>query len=118
MMHKKGKYKLVDYAELQDKINEHFERMCDEHYMIDEHQNRYEYLWIYLKDTALEYYLFSDTEIMDKKKSENELAIIRLWLDDVELENEIHYSVDSNEAFKVCKENIAQRLNEGQGEAK
>ena len=48
---------------------------------------------------------------MDKKKSENEFAIIRLWLDDVELEDEIHYSVDADEAFRLCKENIEQMFN-------
>jgi hypothetical protein len=79
--------------------------------MINEHENKYEYLWIYLKDTTLEYYLCTDTEIMDKKLSENEFAIIRLWLDDVELEDAIHFSVDSDEAFRICKENIEQRLN-------
>jgi hypothetical protein len=111
MMHKKEVYKLIDYVELQNKINEHFERMCDEHYMINEDQFKYEYLWIYLKDDTLEYYLYSDKEILDKKLSEKEFAIIRLWLDDVELEGAIHYAVDSNEAFRVCKENIEQILN-------
>ncbi|GHV81424.1 hypothetical protein AGMMS49944_32150 [Spirochaetia bacterium] len=45
---------------------------------------------------------------MDKKKSENEFAIIRLWLDDVELEDEIHYGVDADKAFRLCRENIEQ----------
>lgn len=84
--------------------------MCDENYQIDEHQNKYEYLWIYLKDNTLEYYLWQDTEILDKKKSENEYAIIRLWLDDVELEDEIHMSVDADKAFRLCRENIEQLL--------
>jgi hypothetical protein len=98
---------MVDYFELQNKIKEHYERMCDENYMIDEHHNKFEYLWIYLKNTTLEYYLYSDKEKIDK----NEFALIRLWLDDVELENEIYYSVDSNEAFKICKEYVEQKLN-------
>ncbi|GHU70425.1 hypothetical protein FACS189450_04850 [Spirochaetia bacterium] len=102
---------MVNYAELQNKINEHFERMCDENYQINEHQNKYEYLWIYLKDDILEYCLWPDKEILEKKKSENEFAIIRLWLDDVELEDEIHYGVDADKAFRLCRENIERLLN-------
>jgi hypothetical protein len=102
---------MVNYAELQMKINEHYERMGDENYMIAEYQNMYEYLWIYLKDDTLEYYLWPDSGILDKKKSENEFAIIRLWLDDVELEDELHMSVDADEAFRLCRENIEQLLN-------
>ncbi|GHU84665.1 hypothetical protein FACS189473_2490 [Spirochaetia bacterium] len=109
---------MVNYDELQIKIHEHFERMCDENYNIDLpwtkdgiSQNKYEYLWIYLKDDALEYYLWQDREILNKKKSKNEYAIIRLWLDDVELEDEIHYCVDADKAFRLCRENIEQLLN-------
>ncbi|GHU66168.1 hypothetical protein FACS189447_06460 [Spirochaetia bacterium] len=103
---------MVDFAELQNKITEHYDRMFDENYMIDEYHNKYEYLWIYLKNNILEYYLYSDKEILDKKKSENEFATIRLWLDDVELGNKIYFCVDSNETFRICKENIEQILNE------
>jgi hypothetical protein len=102
---------LTDYVVLQNKIDEHYERMCDDNYMIDKYHNKFECLWIYIKDNTLEYYLRSDKEIMNKRLSENEFAFIRLWLDDVELENEIHYSVDSNEAFRICKENIEKILN-------
>jgi phosphoenolpyruvate synthase/pyruvate phosphate dikinase len=111
MKTEKEKYKLVNYAELQNKIEEHYERMCDDNYMIDKYHNKFEYLWIYIKDTTLEYYLCSDKDIMNKKRSENEFAFIRLWLDDVETENEIYYSVDSNEAFRICKENIEKIFN-------
>jgi hypothetical protein len=32
-------------------------------------------------------------------------------VDYFELQNKIYYSVDSNEAFKICKEYIEQKLN-------
>lgn len=97
---------MIDYIELENKINEHYERMCDESYFIDEFHNSHEYLWIFVKDNTLEYLLYTDIELLEKKRNNNEYAFIRLWLDDVELQDKVYFCVSSKEAFRICKKAI------------